>query len=428
MNELVNINNYEEFKSALDIELKNQAEGFVRTGYLLKKARDTEILKESGYTSVAEFAKAEYGLNKDTVSRYIAINDRYAVDGYSDKLQEKYQGYGIAKLQEMLTLSDDVVDMLSPELSRREIQDVKREIAEEEKISDIEVMIEQQEVDEKDKTILQRVMYQYFYENREKFVELSEVIEGKLEADAAVNKILDVIIPAGIGPVFVRIKGMGKMMLSFHNADHDIEMLNVRNREKEIVTWQKLIETIKLPFPATKEAWEHLYDEPYEVKKEEKEEPVKKIQPAPEKVEVEEETKGEKNEEGFAKFGRTAESTADALVEFGKRAREKSEVAPVQPTHSTECDTEIIDNKEPIMNEPVTPDTEAEESTDAAVEKVQAEIVTDPRKEEVKGLVRELSNSVNEERYTETISIAHTIASKVAQILVIERNREDNNY
>ena len=100
----------------------------------------------------------------------------------------------------------------------------------------------------------------------------------------------------------------------------------------------------------------------------------------------------------------------------------------MQPTHSTECDTEIIDNKEPIMNEPVTPDTEAEESTDAAVEKVQAEIVTDPRKEEVKGLVRELSNSVNEERYTETISIAHTIASKVAQILVIERNREDNNY
>ena len=411
MNELVNINNYKEFKSALDVELKNQAEGFVRTGYLLKKARDTEILRESGYTSVAEFAKAEYGLSKDIVSRYIAINDRYAVDGYSDQLQEKYQGYGIAKLQEMLTLSDDVVDMLSPELSRREIQDVKKEIAEEEKISDIEVMIEQQEVVAKNKTILQRVMYQYFYENRDKFIELSEVIEGNLETDAAVNRILDVIIPAGIGPIFVRIKGMGKMMLSFHNADHDIEMLNVRNGDKETVTWQKLIETIKLPFPATKEAWEHLYDESYEVKKEE---PVEKIQPAPEKVEVEEETKEEKNEEGFAKFGRTAESTADALVEFGKRAREKSEVAPVQQ-----------EEEQPVMKEPIEDEEKVE--TTAAVEKVEAEIVTDPRKEEVKGLVKELSDSVNEERYTETISIAHTIASKVAQTLVIERNK-DSNY
>lgn len=411
MNELININTYNEFKSALDTELQNQAEGFVRTGYLLKKARDTEILRESGYTSVAEFAKAEYGLSKDIVSRYIAINDRYAVDGYSDQLQEKYQGYGIAKLQEMLTLSDDVVDMLSPELSRREIQDVKKEIAEEEKISDIEVMIEQQEVVAKDKTILQRVMYQYFYENRDKFIELSEVIEGNLETDAAVNRILDVIIPAGIGPIFVRIKGMGKMMLSFHNADHDIEMLNVRNGDKETVTWQKLIETIKLPFPATKEAWEHLYDEPYEIKKEEKEEPVEKIQPAPEKVEVEKETKEEKNEEGFAKFGRTAESTADALVEFGKRAREKSEVAPVQQ-----------EEEQPVMKEPIEDEEKVE--TTAAVEKVEAEVVADPLEEETKALIKELNESVCEERYSEAISIAHTIASKVAQLII----NKNNNY
>lgn len=409
MNELVNINNYKEFKSALDVELKNQAEGFVRTGYLLKKARDTEILRESGYTSVAEFAKAEYGLSKDIVSRYIAINDRYAVDGYSDKLQEKYQGYGIAKLQEMLTLSDDVVDLLSPEMSKREIQDVKREIAEEEKISDIEVMIEQQEAGSQDKTILQRVMYQYFYYQREKFIELAEVIEGKIEGDAAVNKILDAIIPSGIGPIFVRIKGVGKMMLSFHNADNDIEMLNVRSGEQETVTWDRLIETIKLPFLATKESWEHLYDEEFE-----KVESVNQTEPE----QIKEESKQTEVKETLT------EHKEPEMIE----TQEIKGVAPVQPTHSTERDMEIIDNKEPIMNEPVTPDTEAEESTDAAVEKVEAEIVTDPRKEEVKGLVRELSDSVNEERYSETISIAHTIASKVAQILVIERNKENSNY
>lgn len=409
MNELININTYNEFKSALDTELKNQAEGFVRTGYLLKKARDTEILRESGYTSVAEFAKAEYGLSKDIVSRYIAINDRYAVDGYSDQLQEKYQGYGIAKLQEMLTLSDDVVDLLSPEMSKREIQDVKREIAEEGKISDIEVLIEQQEAGSQDKTILQRVMYQYFYDQREKFIELAEVIEGKIEGDAAVNKILDAIIPSGIGPIFVRIKGVGKMMLSFHNADNDIEMLNVRSGEQETVTWDRLIETIKLPFPATKESWEHLYDEEFE-----KVESVNQTEPE----QIKEESKQTEVKETLT------EHKEPEMIE----TQEIKGVAPVQPTHSTERDMEIIDNKEPIMNEPVTPDTEAEESTDAAVEKVEAEIVTDPRKEEVKGLVRELSDSVNEERYSETISIAHTIASKVAQILVIERNKENSNY
>lgn len=54
---LRNIENYEQFKQALDTELANQAAGFVRTGYLLKKARDTDILASSGYSTVAEFAK-----------------------------------------------------------------------------------------------------------------------------------------------------------------------------------------------------------------------------------------------------------------------------------------------------------------------------------------------------------------------------------
>lgn len=40
---------------------------------------------------IAEFAKAEYGLSKDIVSRYIAINDRYSEGGYSDRLQDKYE-------------------------------------------------------------------------------------------------------------------------------------------------------------------------------------------------------------------------------------------------------------------------------------------------------------------------------------------------
>lgn len=416
MQELMRIDTYTEFKSALDTELKNQAEGFVRTGYLLKKARDTEILRESGYTSVAEFAKAEYGLSKDIVSRYIAINDRYAVDGYSDQLQEKYQGYGIAKLQEMLTLSDDVVDLLSPEMSKREIQDVKREIADEEKISDIEVLIEQQEAGSQDKTLLQRVMYQFFYDKREKFIELADVIEGKIEGEAAVNKILDAIIPSGIGPIFVRIKGVGKMMLSFHNADNDIEMLNVRTGEQETVTWDRLIETIKLPFPATKESWEHLYDEEFE-----KVEPIKQETESVNQTEPEQIKEEPKQTE--VKGTLTEHKEPEAI-----ETSEIEGVVPVQLTHLTERDKEIIDNKEPMMNEPVTSDTEVKESTDAAVEKVQAEIVTEPRKEEVKGLVRELSDSVNNERYTETISIAHTIASKVAQILVIERNKEDNNY
>ena len=99
---------YTEYKDALDQEIHKQAEGFVRIGYLLKLARDTNILFESGYKGLYEFAAAEYHLDKSQVSRYMHINDRFSEDGYSDKLLPQFQGFGIAKLAIMLTLPDTI--------------------------------------------------------------------------------------------------------------------------------------------------------------------------------------------------------------------------------------------------------------------------------------------------------------------------------
>ena len=69
MEELQVKGTYSEFKEQLDTELKKSVESFVRIGYLLKIARDTEILYESGYPSVVEFAKAEYGIDRSPSRR-----------------------------------------------------------------------------------------------------------------------------------------------------------------------------------------------------------------------------------------------------------------------------------------------------------------------------------------------------------------------
>lgn len=45
----ITINSYEEYKHEVDSELQRSAESFVRIGYLLKIARDTDILKGSPY-------------------------------------------------------------------------------------------------------------------------------------------------------------------------------------------------------------------------------------------------------------------------------------------------------------------------------------------------------------------------------------------
>ena len=54
MEEITYQKTYQEYKAELDGELQKTAEGFVRIGYLLKVARDTDILAESGYATVTE--------------------------------------------------------------------------------------------------------------------------------------------------------------------------------------------------------------------------------------------------------------------------------------------------------------------------------------------------------------------------------------
>ena len=53
---------YAEFEKEFDTTMQETAEKFVVIGYLLKEARDTGVLKESGYTSMGEFAQKRYGL------------------------------------------------------------------------------------------------------------------------------------------------------------------------------------------------------------------------------------------------------------------------------------------------------------------------------------------------------------------------------
>ena len=102
----IQISSYQQFKQALDAEIQREAEGFVKIGYLLRVARDTDVLNGSGYENVNDFAKKEYGLDSSQVSRFISINERFSEGGYSDRLETHFEGFGVAKLSIMLQLPD----------------------------------------------------------------------------------------------------------------------------------------------------------------------------------------------------------------------------------------------------------------------------------------------------------------------------------
>ena len=120
----ITIQDWMEWKEDIRNRLQETAENFVIIGYRLKQIRDSKMY-EKEYSSLSAFALQEYGLSKDVVSRFIKINDRFSVDGNSMELKEEYRGYGYSKLQEMLSLTPEEEEQVSPEMTVKEIRQIK---------------------------------------------------------------------------------------------------------------------------------------------------------------------------------------------------------------------------------------------------------------------------------------------------------------
>lgn len=115
-----------DMKQKLRQELLGVKQSFVRIGYALRKIDDQRLYEQDGYKSVAEFAKAEYGLESSTVSRFMAINREYSVDGYSERIRPEYLDLGRSQLEEMLKLPEGDRQMIQPETPRDDIRELKK--------------------------------------------------------------------------------------------------------------------------------------------------------------------------------------------------------------------------------------------------------------------------------------------------------------
>lgn len=98
---------------------------FVAIGFYLKKADRDKTYLEGGYSSILEFAKNEYGLSQSVASRYMSICSRFSEGGNSPNLQKRYQDFDKSKLQEMLSLTDEQLEQVTPEMRVEDIRAMK---------------------------------------------------------------------------------------------------------------------------------------------------------------------------------------------------------------------------------------------------------------------------------------------------------------
>ena len=263
MDGVIGFSNYKQYKESLDQELSRSAESFVRIGYLLKVARDTNILYESGYETVTQFAEAEYNLRPDQVTRFMQINDRYSEDGYGMNLQDSYKGMGYTKLVEMLQLPLAIAQELTPDFTREEIKEIRSEVEEEQKITDLEVMMEPKDWDG-EISALQQVIIQLGHDNQEWYKKVYDWAQGEKD----LQKFKWIMDPNGSTLYSVRIRGLGKFLLSVKEKEEQAVLINVRTNGKEQVAWDTLMQlSSDLIEPGTmQESWQQVYGEEMEEK------------------------------------------------------------------------------------------------------------------------------------------------------------------
>lgn len=346
MEEIVYQKSYEEFKGELDHELQKTAEGFVKIGYLLKVARDTNILAESQYNTVTEFAEAEYGLNATYVSRFISINDRFAKDGYSDELDDKYKGYGYAKLTIMLQLPDSMTEELSPDMSKGDIEAVKSEFDAEKQVTDLERYIEggnplANDLDSMDEHT--KLMHETILALGEAEPELYVKVAAVEDAE----QIPLVMVGSDTRVYSVRVLGKGRMMLTC--TEEKVSIVNSRTGEKDEYTWSDIaaawtyagIEGEGTPI----EKWEARYQKPYPIAPVQKEEHTPKQASKPkkeskvvkaklDKVEHTKETQKEPQEQA-SNLQESEETTQSTVIDM-------SEITPINSDSVQQSENDVI--------------------------------------------------------------------------------------
>lgn len=312
MNDL-KVMDYQEFKRELNGELRQAARGFVRIGYLLKLARDTDVLAGSGYANVQEFAYKEYGLDKSQVSRFISINERFAKGG--EDLLPEYEEYGYAKLTIMLQIPEEITKELTPTYTKAEIQAVKEEIDEEKKVSDLEVLMEEKKDEEE--SILFRTLKQLGEDDPQLWARLYEIRVPFLTWD----EVGRIVAPAGDKNYSVRIMGMGRVMMTFKDGEDGVTITSVRTLESVTYSRQQVADELIRLIGSTEEcgdaakAWEEIYKKPW---------PLGKV--APVQREEEKEQKAPKKESKVSK-AKTPEKPKKTSAEAtsGKKAEEVNE-------------------------------------------------------------------------------------------------------
>lgn len=319
----ITLDEWLQWKEDIRRKLEETADNFVYIGYRLKQIRDSGMY--DGAADIFEFAEKEYGLGKSTVSRFIAINEKYSKDGNSIELKEEFRGFSSSKLAEMLTLPDNEIQLITEKTTIREIRELKSF-----NIQDLTIR-ENEEQDPLEKCIID-----YFRTRKE----MLNSIMGHLSTEPPEYKqAAEIMVPSGQAS-----HKKGIVFLFLYDWNTGIKYKLMTEPDPVAMSWPSFLSHIYCIFGACDQTdvWSGFYgdeepekepeENPASIQSNQGSEPVATSQQKEEKQE-------EKTEEPVKQ--------SEALPE--KRKNTESETVPVEPIAVEEQNNEETEDEDELL-------------------------------------------------------------------------------
>ena len=246
--------------------LNDIAESFISVGFYLKKTEQDELYKQAGYRNIWEYAKDTFGIGRSTASRFMDINTKYSIGGFSQQIDDKWRGYGSSKLTEMLGLPEEIQEAIPTEATVKDIREAKGIIRETEAHYDDQMElcdIAQEEPQETDWMV--ELAREYFKDGKEAFQKLLDWERKDPDGSDIARELLAILNPTKFK--MIRLEYANVMM-----TEHTIKVMPYRNhgenQEYDYMDFVKGFEKLFLPEysedlqTAAGDLYKRVYDEP----------------------------------------------------------------------------------------------------------------------------------------------------------------------
>lgn len=111
-------------------QMRNIQNAFITIGFQLHWIRENNMFRVLNYKNVYEYAEKEYGIKKTTCCNFISIVENYADRDENgnviESISDCYRNYSASQLVAMLGMSDEMKQQVSPDMSVRAINRLRK--------------------------------------------------------------------------------------------------------------------------------------------------------------------------------------------------------------------------------------------------------------------------------------------------------------